>query len=283
MSLYRRRPQIFFLLPALFVLALVMFYPLIYVLWLSFHRRFLIFNVSEFIGFGNYVFLFLQDERFWNALYNTLYFTVTSVFLELVFGLAIAVLLSREFRGRGGVLSILLIPWVIPAVVSAKIWEWIYNPDFGILNFILKININWLGDPFWALNAAVLVDVWKATPFVVLLLIAGFQTIPNDLFKAAKVDGASSWHIFWCITLPLLKPTILVVLVFRTLDAFRVFDTIYVLTAGGPANTTETLSIYTYKLLFHILQFGYGSSVAVVIFVFTGIVTVFYMWLLSRG
>lgn len=278
---HRWKPNFLFLAPAMFILAGISIYPLFYVLWLSLHRRLLIFDISEFVGLENYGFL-LTDKRFWNALYNTVYFTVVSVFLELVLGLTIAILLNRAFKGKGIMRSIILIPWVIPTVVSAKMWEWIYNPDFGILNYLLGLNANWLGSPFWALNAAVFMDVWKTTPFAVLLFMAGLQTIPPDLYQAARVDGASNWYIFKRITLPLLKPMILITLIFRTLDAFRIFDAIYVLTGGGPANTTETLSIYAYKTLFQTLQFGYGSAIAVTVFLCVVTITVLYVIFLRR-
>jgi multiple sugar transport system permease protein len=162
-------------------------------------------------------------------------------------------------------------------------WEWIYNSDFGILNYLLGIKVNWLGSPVWAIHAAVFMDVWKTTPFVAILLMAGLQIIPGDLYQSAKIDGAGEWAMFRKITLPLLKPVILVVLIFRTLDAFRVFDAIYVLTGGGPANTSETLSIYAYKVLFQTLQFGYGSTLSVVVFLCVGIISLFYIKMLSRG
>lgn len=271
-----------FVMPSLILLSIVTIYPLIYVLYLSLQRRLLIFDVARFVGIDNYLFL-LRDDRFFNAFKNTLYFTVLSVTLELLLGLAIAILINRSFRLKGLMRAIVLIPWAIPTVVSAKMWEWIYNTDFGILNYLLGVKINWLGSPFWAINAAVFMDVWKTTPFVVILLTAGLQVIPKDLYQAARVDGAGRWDIFTRIVLPLLKPVILVVLIFRTLDAFRVFDAIYVLTGGGPANTTETLSIYAYKVLFQTLQFGYGSTLAVIVFLCTGGISIFYIRLLSRG
>jgi multiple sugar transport system permease protein len=160
-------------------------------------------------------------------------------------------------------------------------WEWMYNTDFGILNYLLGVKVNWLGSPFWALNAAVVMDVWKTTPFVAILLIAGLQVIPRELYQAAKIYGAGTWTLFRKITLPLLMPVMLVALIFRTLDAFRVFDAIYVLTGGGPANTTETLSIYAYKVLFQTLQFGYGSTLSVIVFLCTGCITVIYLKILS--
>ena len=271
-----------FIFPALLLLSLVTIYPVFFVFYLSLHRKLLIFDISRFVGIENYLFLF-SDDRFWNALKNTVYFTAISVSLELIIGLSIAILLQRSFRLKGFVRALVLIPWAIPTVVSAKMWEWIYNTDFGILNYIVGSKINWLGNPFLALNAAVFMDVWKTTPFVAILLMAGLQVIPHELYQAAKVDGAGRWDTFKTITLPLLKPVILVVLLFRTLDAFRIFDAIYVLTGGGPANTTETLSIYAYKVLFQTLQFGYGSTLSVVVFLCIGCMSVLYIKLLSKG
>ncbi len=271
-----------FVLPSLFIIGLVAVFPVLYVFYLSLHRKVLTFNISDFTGLKNYAYL-LSDGRFWNALGNTVYFTALSVTLELSLGLSVAVLLNRTFKGKGLMRAVVLIPWAIPTVVSAKMWEWIYNADFGILNYILGTQVNWLGSTFWAINAAVFMDVWKTTPFVVLLLTAGLQVIPKDLYHAAKVDGAGGRYIFRRITIPLLKPVILVVLIFRTLDAFRVFDAVYVLTGGGPANTTETLSIYAYKVLFQLLEFGYGSTLAVVVFLCAGMISVFYVRLLSRS
>jgi multiple sugar transport system permease protein len=271
-----------FVMPALMLLSLVTVYPVFYVFYLSLQRRLLIFDIARFVGFDNYLFL-LSDGRFWNALKNTAYFTAVSVSLELLLGLSIAVLLNRQFRMKGLARAAILIPWAVPTVVSARMWEWIYNTDFGILNYLIGSKINWLGSPFWVLNAAVFMDVWKTTPFAAILLMAGLQVIPQELYQAARVDGAGSWEIFRRITLPLLKPVILVILIFRTLDAFRVFDAIYVLTGGGPANTTETLSIYAYKVLFQTLQFGYGSTLSVVVFLCVGCMSIFYIKLLSNG
>ncbi|MFH1702475.1 MAG: sugar ABC transporter permease [Nitrospirota bacterium] len=270
-----------FVAPALILLFFITVYPIVYVFYLSLHRKLLIFDISKFIGFENYLFL-LKDDRFWNALMNTSYFTVVSVSFEVVIGLSIAILLNRSFAVKGLVRAIILIPWAIPTVVSAKMWEWIYNTDFGILNYLIGLKINWLGSPLLAINAAIFMDVWKTTPFVAILLMAGLQVIPQELYQAAKVDGAGRWAIFRSITLPFLKPVILLVLIFRTLDAFRVFDAIYVLTGGGPANTTETLSIYAYKVFFQTLQFGYGSTLSIVVFLCVGMISLFYIKILSR-
>ncbi len=270
-----------FIVPAALVLLFVTIYPLVYVFWLSLHRKHLIFQISRFSGLENYLFL-LQDERFLRALWNTIYFTVVSVGLELTLGLLFALVLQGAFATRGVVRALVLLPWALPTVVSARMWEWMYNTDFGIINYLLGVDVNWLGSPFWALNAAIVMDVWKTTPFVALILMAGLQVIPRELYQSAMVDGAGSLYIFLRITLPMLKPVILVALLFRTIDAFRVFDAIYVLTGGGPANTTETLSIYAYKVLFQTLQFGYGSAIAMVVFLCVGFISVFYVRLLSR-
>jgi trehalose/maltose transport system permease protein len=271
-----------FVMPAVVLLSLITVYPLFSVFSLSLHRRLLLFDISKFVGLDNYVYL-LTDDRFWNALGNTVYFTGASVAIELLLGLGIAMLLNRSFRFKGVLTAVILVPWAVPTVVSARIWEWMYNTDFGILNYLLGTRINWLGSPLWALNAAVFMDIWKTTPFVVILLLAGLKVIPRELFQAARIDGASSWQLFRRITLPLLLPVVLVVLIFRTLDAFRIFDAVYVLTGGGPANTTETLSIYAYKVLFQTLQFGYGSTLSVIVFLCTGAITVLYIRFLRTG
>lgn len=270
-----------FVMPAVLLLAAVTVFPIVHVVYLSLHRKLLIFGISEFTGLQNYRFL-LQDERFWRALGNTAYFTGLSVVLEIVLGLALALLMHRAFRGKGLVRALVLVPWAIPTVVSAKMWEWIYNGDFGILNYLLGTKVNWLGDPFWALHAAIVMDVWKTTPFAAILLLAGLQLIPADLYSAARVDGAGPARLFRHVTLPLLKPVILIVLIFRSLDAFRVFDAVYVLTGGGPANTTETLSVYAYKVLFQTLQIGYGSALAVTVFICVGLVATGYILFMGR-
>jgi multiple sugar transport system permease protein len=276
----REHPGLF-LAPAAVTLGAVALFPALAVLWLSLEERSPLLAAARFVGFDNYTRL-IADARFWNALANTVYFSAVSVALEVLLGLLVALLLARAFRGRALLYSIILLPWAIPTVVSARLWEWLYNADYGVLNYLLGTHVNWLGSPGWALHAAILMDVWKATPFVALLLIAGLQTIPRELYQAAALDGAGAWTTFRRITLPLLVPLLLVVLVFRTIDAFRVFDAIYVLTGGGPANSTETVSIYAYKVLFQALEFGYGSAVAVSVLAVVALLTATYARLL-RG
>ena len=270
------------LTPAVLMAAGVALVPVLATLWMSLHRRQPIFDISDFVGLGHYAFL-MQDPRFWNALTNTTYFVVVSVGLELVLGLGFALLLNLPFRGRGVARALVLIPWAVPTVAAARFWEWMFNPEVGVLNYLLGLRINWLGDPVWALHAAIVADVWKTTPFVVLLLLAGLQVIPRDLYRAARVDGATAWQAFRHVTVPLLMPVVLIVLLFRTMDAARLFDLVFVLTGGGPANQTETLVVYAYKLMYRTLQFGYGSAVAVATFGLIFLISLVYLKAMRRS
>lgn len=287
-------------MPALLLVMACALGPILAAVWLSLQRRLPIFGIDEFVGLRNYRML-LEDDRFWAAARTTLHFTALSVGIELALGLAIAVLLDRAWDQQLGdsalqssglrqawIRVLVLVPWAIPTVVSARMWAWLYQPDYGLATYLLatlglvKNPINWLGDPWWALHAAVLMDVWKTTPFAVLLILAGLKAIPPELYLAARVDGAGAWAQFRHITFPLLIPVLVIVLTFRTMDAFRVFDSIYVLTGGGPGNSTETLSIYVYKTLFQTLQFGYGSALATATFIAILLITAVYLVLLRR-
>ncbi len=277
-----RRQALLLVAPAVLVLAGVALYPLVAAVALSLQRVVLVFGEREFIGLDNYRFL-LQDPRFWSALGNTAYFTLVAVSLELLLGLPLALLLHARFAGRGAFRAGILIPWAIPTVVSARLWAWLFNADYGLVNALLPgPALNWLGSPRLALHAAILVDVWKTTPFVALLLLAGLQGIPEELFRAARVDGAGAWRTFRSVTLPLLRPALALALLFRALDAFRVFDALYVLTEGGPANTTETLSLYAYKTLMRSGDFGYGSTLAVATFLCVGALALVLVRLVGR-
>lgn len=262
----------------LFAVALI---PSLVTAQLSLFRLVIVFHEKRFVGLANYRFL-LHDARFWSALGNTSYFALLSVGCEIVLGLAIALLLDSRAPGRSLLRAAVLVPWAIPAAVSGKIWAWLWNPEYGVVTRLLPCrDVNWLGTPGYAIHAAVVVDVWKTTPFVALLLFAALRSIPEDLYRAAEIDGASALRTLVSITLPLLRPAILVALVLRTLDAYRVFDSIYVLTGGGPANTTETLSIYTYKTLMNEGDFGYGSTLAVATFACVLAVSAVYLRLLG--
>ncbi|MGG2952609.1 carbohydrate ABC transporter permease [Geobacillus stearothermophilus] len=239
----------------------------------------------NFVGLKHYKDSF-SDMRLWKALWNTTFFTVVSVAIELVLGLGIALLINKAFFGRGVVRATILIPWAIPTAVSALMWKFLYDGQNGIVaHYFETIGlVDRMGDLLTteagAMFAVIFADVWKTTPYMALLLLAGLQTIPSSLYEAASIDGATKWQQFTQITLPLLKSSILVALLFRTLDAFRVFDLIYVLTGGGPANSTETISILAYKVMFSQTNFGAGSALAVVVFLCVAIISMIYIkWL----
>ncbi|WP_343063244.1 sugar ABC transporter permease [Halobacillus locisalis] len=236
----------------------------------------------NFIGVSHYA-NNLTDVRLWRSLGNTFVFTFVSVGFELVLGMAIALLINKAFFGRGLVRASILIPWAIPTAVSAMMWKYLYDGQNGIIaKFFAEIGIIenmsvLLTTPVGAMASVILTDVWKTTPYMALLLLAGLQTIPSSLYEAASIDGASKWKQFINITLPLIKSSILVALLFRTLDAFRVFDLIYVLTGGGPANSTEVISLLAYKVMFQQTNFGEGSALAVIVFICVAIISSIYI------
>lgn len=240
----------------------------------------------NYVGFAYYK-QFLTDSRMWAALYNTLFFTVISVAIELVLGLWIALLINKQFYGRSLVRATVLIPWAIPTVISAMMWKFLYDGQNGIVAHLFEQTglVSDMGmlltTKAGAMFSVILADVWKTTPFMALLLFAGLQTIPHSLYEAAEVDGASKAQQFFRITLPMLKSTLLVSLLFRTLDAFRVFDLIYALTGGGPANSTETISIYAYKTMFAQMSFGEGSALAVIVFLCVAVISIGYIKILG--
>ena len=241
---------------------------------------------SNFIGLENYG-KYMKDQRMWKAMGNTAFFTVISVAFELVLGLAVALLINRAFKGRGIIRASVLIPWAIPTAVAAMMWGFLYDGQSGIVAHYLEV-LNLIPGASWLLTTSdggmfsiILADVWKTTPYMALLLLAGLQTIPQSLYEASSVDGANKIQQFWRITLPLLKSSILVALLFRTLDAFRVFDLIYVLTGGGPANATESISVYAYKTLFAQQNFGEGSVLSVIVFLSVAIISLIYVKLIG--
>jgi multiple sugar transport system permease protein len=275
------------LLPALAALTVVSVYPVLRGLWLSFRNTSLIFRTDKFVGLDNYIAL-AGDEKFWNAWRNTVRFTVASTALETVIGLVMALVLYEAFSGRGVVRAAMLIPWAIPTVVTSKMFGWLFDGQNGIVNYLLRIsgiiedNVNWYGSPDHAMATIIIADVWKTTPFMALLLLAGLQTIPNSLIEAATIDGANAWQRFWMIRLPLLMPTLLIAAMFRTLDAFRIFDLVYVLTGGGPADSTEVLSTLTYKTMFSTLQFGVGSAMSTAMFATEVVIALGFAIFISR-
>jgi len=272
-----------FVAPALAVLALVALFPLGWAAWESLHRHDLRMPWlgRPFVGLENYADI-AADIRFRAALGHTVFFTAASVALEILLGLVLALAMDRTFRGRGFVRAALLLPWALPTVVAALLWRFLFDSQAGIVNSILNEPLVWFVHPFAAWVPVVLADVWKTTPFVALLLLAGLQGIPRDLYESAAVDGVGPWTRFRRVTLPLLRPAILVALIFRTLDAFRVFDLIYVLTGGGPGTATEPIALYTFNTLFQNLRFGYGAALSVVVFLVTFGLALLYIRLLRR-
>jgi multiple sugar transport system permease protein/N,N'-diacetylchitobiose transport system permease protein len=260
------------ILPSAIVMAGVVLYPLIRTLLLSFYQVELTRPAlgRPFIGLANYVEV-LRDPTFLQSAGRTLYFTVVSTVLEVVLGLAVALLLNSDFRGKGVLKALIILPWALPTVVNGAMWRWIYNPQYGALNGLLQqVGLiqayrSWLGEPLLAMNMVILADVWKMTPLGILLFYAALQTIPETLYESARVDGAGPARSFTGITLPLLMPTILIVLVYRTIEAFKVFDIIYVMTRGGPANGTQVVAYHTYLEAFSYLRFGRGAAIAYIV------------------
>ncbi|MBN9425571.1 MAG: sugar ABC transporter permease [Burkholderiales bacterium] len=275
-----------FLAPTLAVMLLVAAWPLARTLFFGFTDATL-FDTGDyrFIGLGNYLgradgewFGLLADPYWWRALYNTLSFTLASVLVETVLGVLIALILNTQFRGRGLVRAALLVPWAIPTVVCARMWAWMLNDQFGVINDLLlragliAAPIAWLAEPSLALWAAIAVDIWKTTPFVALLALAALQMVPNDCYEAARIDGVNPVVVFFRVTLPLIRPALLVAVTFRLLDAMRVFDVIYAMT--GTAATTQTLSIFARQQLIDFQDVGYGSAASTTLFVATALLAV---------
>jgi len=241
---------------------------------------------SNFTGLGNFNKV-IADKRVRFTMGITLIFTFISVFFELILGLILALIMNQAIRGRGMIRTVSLIPWAIPTTVSAMMWSYLYNGSSGIVSHAFSA-ANLISDPTQlllsargALTAIIIADVWKTTPYMALLLLAGLQVISHSLYESSSLDGASKLQQFRYITLPLLKPSIFVALLFRTLDAFRVFDLIYVLTGGGPGGTTESISVYAYKVMFAQTRFGYGSAMVIIMAVAVGIISYIYIKLLN--
>lgn len=273
-------------LPLVIFLLFFAFFPFIYCLNLSFHS----WNMAKpqlgykFIGIENYIHS-LQEPLFISALQNTLKFGMVVLPAELFLGLGVAVLLNREFRGKGVVRSLLLLPMMTTPIVISLIWVYMYHAEVGIINYLLGFlgisKRSYLGSRSTALLAVGVVDIWQWTPFVMLILIAGLAGIPETLYEAANIDGASSWEIFKGITLPLLKVPLSIVLLLRTVDIIRLFDKIYVLTRGGPGNSTEVISFYIYRNAFMFFEMGYASAVSIILLIISIIVATFYLRLLK--
>jgi multiple sugar transport system permease protein len=282
------RERALLIVPATLLLVLVVGVPILRVVQLSLSRVVLDGDLFvHWFGLGQFVRLW-HDGRWWGALGNTAVFTGSSVALEMILGVAFALLLHRRFPGRAGVRALVMLPWALPTAVMALAWAWIFNDSFGVLNDLLKRlgliedPVAWLGGPATAMWAMVVADVWKATPFVTLIALAGLQGIPEQVLEAARVDGLSAWQRFRRVVLPLLMPSLSVAFAFRTVQAYGAFDLPYVMTGGGPGGATETMSLYAYQNYFRYLDFGYGSAVAVQGVVLIALLAATLSWL-ARG
>ena len=269
--------------PGFLFVAVFAFYPILYSFYLSLHTIILSLPMlgQQFVWLENYKTL-LSDRVALHALRNTFCFVFLSTFFEILLGLIIALTINRHFRGRGMVRAAVLVPWAIPTVVSSQMWRFIFNDKYGLINYMLYgTDIAqykaWLADSVFAFTAIVVADVWKTSSFAGLLILAGLQTIPDELYEAARIDGANAWQQFRKITLPLIKPALLIALLFRTVDAFRVFDLVFVMTQGGPADSTNVLQFYGYKKIFAEGLMGYGSTISVLVFFVTLIIAIFYI------
>ena len=268
----------------LIVLGLVAAWPLLRTIWLGFtDANLLRLDQAKWNGLDNFTgkYGLFNDKVWWHAVKNTLWFTFLTVSIETVLGMMIALVLTRAFPGRGLVRAAVLIPWAIPTVVSAKMWSWMLNDQFGIINHLL-LNLGiidtpraWTADPDLLMRSVVLVDVWKTTPFMALLLLAALQMLPKECYEAAQIDGVSPLKVFWRVTLPLIRPALMVAVIFRALDALRVFDLIYVLTPNNVQ--TKSMSVFARENLFEFDKFAYGSAASTLLFVILIVLTVLYL------
>jgi multiple sugar transport system permease protein len=273
-----RRLAAYMVSPSLLLIALVAAYPILYAIWLSLHEYSVrVAGLSRWagtLGLGNYSNV-LQDPEFWAAVKNTFIFTACSVTLETLLGMAMALAMHSAFRGQGLLRTVVLVPWAVLTVVTAMMWRTIFDPTLGIVNAVLGTDTVWLGQAPQAMIVMIIADVWKTAPFMALLLLAGLQVIPGEIYEAAKVDGATTWQRFRKITLPLLMPALLVALIFRTLDALRIFDLPFVLTKG--AHGTNTLSLEAYQTFTANNIIGEGAALAVLTFLIVMAVSFVYI------
>lgn len=277
-----------FLLPLIIAVVLFILVPVLGTIWNSFFSDSLFqMNDRKFVWFKNYGQV-LVDGNFWSALLFTMLFTLATVVFEAVFGMIFALILNETFPGRGAMRAVILIPWAIPTFISALIWKTIYDYDYGVLNYLLTQwgwiadKVDWKGTSASAFTSLVIADVWKTTPFVVIILLAGLQAIPRDIYKQAKIDGARMFKRFRTITLPLVAPVLAIAMIFRTIDAVRIFDLIYVLTGGAPGGRTQTLSYLGYKAFVDGNMGGF-STVSVLTFIIAFAITLVYVKLGKFG
>jgi trehalose/maltose transport system permease protein len=292
----RRRAAFWFIAPMLTALFCVAAWPLLRTIWFSLTDTTLddLYG-GTFIGFDNYLSLrildsgrwvwrgTLADGDWWNAVWNTVRFACVSVFFETILGLIVALVLNAEFKGRGLLRAAILIPWAIPTIVSARMWSWMLNDQFGIINDILlnlgliTQKVAWTANIDTAMTAVLVVDVWKTTPFMALLILAGLQMVPRDIYEAAKIDGVHPVKVFFKITLPLIRPALAVAIIFRILDALRIFDLVYVLTPNSAA--TKTMSVISRENMIDFNNFAYGAAQSTLLFAIIAVFVSLYIWL----
>ncbi|HEX7231831.1 MAG TPA: sugar ABC transporter permease [Candidatus Binatia bacterium] len=279
----RRDPVWRFLLPSFLFIAVFSLYPIIESFRLSLYRMILTMPWlgEKFVGWENYLDL-ATDPVARGSFFTSLLFVAVTTPIEVLVGLAMALVLNESFRGRGWLRAIVLIPWAVPTVVSSQMWRFIFNDRYGLFNYLIFGSATqnyWapLAEPDLALMAIMLADVWKTSSFAGLILLAGLQGIPAELYEAAAIDGASAWQKFRHVTLPLLKPALLLALLFRTIDALKAFDLVFVMTQGGPADTTNILQFYGYKKIFAEGMIGYGSAIAVAVFAISLLLAIVYL------
>lgn len=281
-----RRLAWMLVLPSILLIFGLTIYPVVYSFWLSLNHVSLLNPVRSFAGLSNYAEV-LASEAFWSALGRTFYYVFFSLAIQTVIGLLFALALNQPFFGRGFVRALILIPWAIPNIVNGVMWEWILNSNYGALNGllmqmgILDEPVQWLSKPWLALHMVILADTWKVIPLYVILFLAGLQTIPKDIYEAARIDGAGAGRSFFHITLPLLKPILLVILVLRTMQCFGVFDIVYIMTKGGPADGTMVISFFTYFQTFGKLNFGMGSAISFLVAFIVLAISMVYIRLLK--
>lgn len=266
-ALTDRRLPYLLSLPSLLIVFGVLVIPILYSLFLSVHNLVLSDRTYEFVGLKHYLTM-LKDDSFISSIKMTLLFTVLSVSAEMVIGIAVALVLNQQFKGRGFVRGLMILPWALPGVVNAIMWQWIFNSNYGVFNGLLtQLGIIdryqvWLAKPTSAFICVLVANVWKETPYVVLLAVAALANISKELYEAAAIDGSSPWKSFWKITLPLIKPVVLILLITKTIWALQTFDLVYIMTKGGPMGVTEFIAYYIQKTSFKFLKFGYGSAMS---------------------
>ncbi len=273
-----KKGSFLFLLPTFIIMTVVWMYPTLYSFYISFFRYSLIKpDSTTFVGFANYLKAFLKDPYFWSSFQISMKFAAIAVAIQLLLGLVIALLFDIENRAMMIIRTVILIPMMITSVVVGLMWRFMFNPELGIINYLLQARIPWLGEKSIALYACIIVDVWQWTPFMFLIIFAGLRSLPVEVTEAALIDGASKLKMLWYITLPLLKRILLIATILRLADAIRVFDTIFVMTKGGPALSTDVYSLWVYRTSLKHFHMGYGAAISWIYLIIVGVVLIVFL------